>query len=77
MKTDLEGAAARARPHYFLLESYLLKNGSQAQRLGSYIQTARIGMANRLQTAAPVFVLEALVAAHMPQIAHSERLRLA
>jgi hypothetical protein len=45
-----------------------LKNGSQAQRLGSYFQLARIGMAKRLQTMAPVFVLEALVAAHMPQV---------
>ena len=55
-------------PHYFLLESYLLKNGSQAQRLGSYFQLARISMANRLQTVAPAIVLEALVAAHMPQV---------
>ena len=56
------------RPSYFLLESYILKNGSQAQRLASYFQLARIGMAQRLQTVAPAFVLEALVAAHMPQV---------
>jgi len=55
-------------PRLFLLESYLLKNGSQAQRLAGYIQLARIGMANRLKTAAPALVLEALVAAHMPQV---------
>ncbi len=61
----LEGAAT---PRYFLLESYLLKNGSQPQRLAAYIQTARIGMASRLQTVAPALVLEALVAAHMPQV---------
>ena len=66
----VEAATAQknARPGYFLLESYLLKNGSQAQRLASYFQLARIGMAQRLQTAAPAFVLEALVAAHMPQV---------
>lgn len=63
----LEGAAAAA-PRYFLLESYLLKNGTQAQRLASYFQTARIGMASRLQAVAPALVLEALVAAHMPQV---------
>jgi len=67
--TGMENAAqAQVPPRYFLLESYLLKNGSQAQRLGSYFQLARIGMAARLQTVAPVFVLEALVAAHMPQV---------
>jgi hypothetical protein len=67
----MDGAAAaqkNAPPRQFLLESYLLKNGSQLQRLGSYFQLARIGMANRLQTVAPAFVLEALVAAHMPQV---------
>jgi hypothetical protein len=62
----MDGAAAVA-PRYFLLESYLLKNGSQSQRLGSYFQLARIGMADRLRTVAPALVLEALVAAHMPQ----------
>jgi hypothetical protein len=61
-------SAAAAPPRYFLLESYLLKNGSQGQRLGVYFQRARIGMAGRLQTAAPTFVLEALIAAHMPQV---------
>jgi hypothetical protein len=55
-------------PRYFLIESYLLKNGNQAQRLGSYFQLARIGMANRLQTVGPTLVLEAMVAAHMPQV---------
>jgi len=63
----MEGAAV-VPPRYFLLESYLLKNGSQAQRLGSYFQTARIGMAGRMQSVAPSLVLEALVAAHMPQV---------
>jgi len=67
--TSAAGAdQSQVPPHYFLLESYLLKNGSQAQRLGSYFQLARIGMAGRLQIAAPVFVLEALIAAHMPQV---------
>lgn len=64
-RTDGVGAIA---PRYFLLESYLLKNGSQAQRLGSYFQSARIGMAGRLQTVAPSLVLDALIAAHMPQV---------
>jgi len=53
---------------YFLLESYLLKNGSQGQRLATYLQEARLGMAARLKTPAPGLVLEALVAAHMPQV---------
>jgi hypothetical protein len=63
----MEGAAS-APPRYFLLESYLLKNGGQAQRLANYFQAARIGMAGRLQIVAPALVLEALVAAHMPQV---------
>lgn len=63
----MEGATA-VPPRYFLLEGYLLKNGSQAQRLASYLQNARIGMASRLQIVSPAFVLEALVAAHMPQV---------
>ena len=62
-----KGGAERT-PGCFLLESYLLKNGSQAQRLASYFQLARIGMARRLGIPAPAFVLEALVAAHMPQV---------
>jgi hypothetical protein len=60
--------ASATPPRYFLLESYLLQNGSQGQRLAGYMQRARIGMAGRLQTVAPAFVLEALIAAHMPQV---------
>ena len=68
MTSNAMRAEATAAPRYFLLESYLLKNGSQGQRLATYMQNARIGMAGRLQTAAPALVLEALVAAHMPQV---------
>ncbi len=68
MQGAAEQPTAAVRPRYFVLESYLLKNGSQSQRLASYIQTARLGMASRLQTEAPVLVLDALVAAHMPQM---------
>ncbi len=60
---------ARGLPaaRYFLLESYLLKNGSQALRLSNYMRT-RIGLAQQLQIVPPSFVLEALIAAHMPQV---------
>lgn len=68
LAADDTGGAAAPPPRYFLLESYLLKNGSQASRLASYFQNARIGMAERLQAVAPALVLEALVAAHMPQV---------
>jgi len=63
--------AQDARPRsarYFLLESYLLKGGSQGPRLAAYLQEARLGMAERLRTPAPALILEALVAAHMPQV---------
>ena len=63
--------AQDARPRserYFLLESYLLKGGNQGPRLAAYLQEARLGMAARLQTPAPAVILEALVAAHMPQV---------
>ncbi len=61
-------AARTPGARYFLLESYLLKNGSQGQRLATYLQEARLGMAARLKTPPPGLVLEALVAAHMPQV---------
>jgi hypothetical protein len=63
--------AQDARPQsgrYFLLESYLLKGGNQGPRLAAYLQEARVGMAARLKTPAPALILEALVAAHMPQV---------
>ena len=63
--------AQDARPQSarcFLLESYLLKGGSQGPRLAAYLQEARVGMAARLKTPAPALILEALVAAHMPQV---------
>jgi hypothetical protein len=44
-----------------------LKNGSQGDRLAKYFHSARIGMAARLKTPAPAFVLDAHIAAHMPQ----------
>lgn len=60
--------APRSSARYFLLESYLLKGGSQGPRLAAYLQEARVGMAARLKTPAPALILEALVAAHMPQV---------
>jgi hypothetical protein len=56
------------RKRWFHLESYLLKGGSQGQRLAAYLQEARLGMAARLQRPKPGLILEALVAAHMPQV---------
>jgi hypothetical protein len=60
--------ARRSSARYFLVESYLLKGGSQGPRLAAYLQEARVGMAARLKTPAPALILEALVAAHMPQV---------
>ena len=60
--------ARRSNARYFLLESYLMKNGSQGPRLAAYLQEARLAMAARLKTPAPALILEALVAAHMPQV---------
>lgn len=62
-------AAAGAAPKYFLLEQFYLKNGTQGARMASYMQSGVMPAAKRLGIPAPMVVLEALVAAHMPQVA--------
>lgn len=56
-------------PRYFLLEQYFLKNGSQGPRLAEFMKAGPLEAAGRLRVPGPVAVLEALVAAHMPQVA--------
>jgi hypothetical protein len=67
MGIQMQETITASRRH-FLIESYLLKGGNQGPRLAAYLQEARVGMAARLKTPAPALILEALVAAHMPQV---------
>jgi hypothetical protein len=62
-------AAPGAAPKYFLLEQFYLKNGEQGARIAKYLQGGVMEAAKRLRIPAPVAVLEALVAPHMPQVA--------
>ncbi|MCC7157049.1 MAG: NIPSNAP family protein [Bryobacterales bacterium] len=61
-------AAAPARARYYVLDNYYLKNGSQGDRLAEYLRNGLIPAARRLEVPGPAIVLEALVAAHMPQV---------
>lgn len=63
------GAAAGAAPKYFVLEQFFLKNGTQGARIAAYLQSGVMEAARRLRIPAPMAVLEALVAPHMPQVA--------
>ncbi len=56
-------------PHYYLLEQYYLKNGTQGARIADYLKNGPIEASARLGVPGPRFVLEALIAPHMPQVA--------
>lgn len=66
--TNQEQNAPRA-PRYFVLEQYLLRNGSQPGRIHAFFEKGVIPARRRLGLPAPAAVMEALVAAHMPQVA--------
>lgn len=69
MSATMTAAAAGGAPKFFLLEQFYLKNGTQAARIAQYLQGGVMESAKRLGMPAPVAVLEALVAPHMPQVA--------
>lgn len=56
-------------PHYYLLQQYYLKNGTQGARIAEYLKNGLLEAATRLGVPGPRFVLEALIAPHMPQVA--------
>ena len=64
------GAAVPAdeKRRVFILEQYFLKNGSQVQRIHDHLGKAALPALGRAH-AGPRIVLEAVVAAHQPQIA--------
>ncbi|MBI4876821.1 MAG: NIPSNAP family protein [Acidobacteria bacterium] len=69
MVTAANAAPAAEKPkRVFLLEQFFLKNGTQRARIDDYLSQGSIPALSRLQSG-PVIVLEALVAAHMPQVA--------
>lgn len=63
-----QSGEARA-PRLFVLEQYFLKNGSQPGRIHAFFEKGAIPARRRLGLPAPAVVMEALVAAHMPQVA--------
>jgi hypothetical protein len=54
---------------FYLLQQFYLKNGTQGARLAEYLKDGLLPAASRLGVPGPKIVLEALVAAHMPQVA--------
>lgn len=65
----LPAEGKESAPHYYLLEQYYLKNGTQAGRIADYLKNGPIEASARLGVPGPRFVLEAVAAPHMPQIA--------
>jgi hypothetical protein len=62
--------ATRAnKTRFYRLEQFYLKNGTQGTRLAEYLKDGLMPGAMRLGVPGPRIVLEALVAAHMPQVA--------
>jgi hypothetical protein len=60
--------AAPGKNHYYVLEQYFLKNGTQGGRLAEYLQSGLLPAAARLGVPGPRIILEALAAPHMPQV---------
>lgn len=69
----MEGLAqtpgAPRAPRFFVLEQYYLRNGSQPARVLSFLEKGALAARRRLALPAPAVVMEAIVAAHMPQVA--------
>ena len=61
-------SAAPPRARFYVLDNYYLRNGDQGTRLAEFLQSGLIPAARRLEVPGPALVLEALVAAHMPQV---------
>ena len=62
-------AAENSSIRYYLLETYYLRNGDQGSRLAEWLREGLLPACARLKVPGPRFVLEGLVAAHMPQVA--------
>lgn len=62
-------SGAPRAPRCFLLEQYLLKNGSQPGRIHAFFEKGAIPARRRLGLPGPAVVMEALAAAHLPQLA--------
>jgi hypothetical protein len=62
-------AAAPPKFRYFAIELYKLKNGTQLTRLHDYFSKHRVPAMQQAIEGAPLLVMEALVAPHMPQVA--------
>ncbi len=60
-------AADNQKTKLYLMESYALRNGTQAARLHSYFSKSALPALNKIHSG-PKIVLEALVARHMPQV---------
>lgn len=69
MNMSAQTAGAPRAPRCFVLQQYFLRNGSQPGRLHAFLEKGLLAACRRLKAPAPAFVLEALVAPHMPQIA--------
>lgn len=69
MEGMTQSESAPRAPRYFVLEQYLLKNGSQPGRIHAFFEKGVIPARLRLGLPAPAVVMEALAAAHMPQVA--------
>ncbi|MCX7603021.1 MAG: hypothetical protein N2036_03005, partial [Bryobacteraceae bacterium] len=69
MSPSMQQAGAPRAPRYYVLQQYFLRNGSQPGRLHAFLEKGLLSACRRLKAPAPAFVLEALVAPHMPQIA--------
>jgi hypothetical protein len=68
---SLPGGSAMAAPgkiRYYALAQYFLKNGTQGARLAEYLQRGLLPAAAKLGVPAPMVILEALAAPHMPQV---------
>jgi hypothetical protein len=61
-------ASPRSTTRYYLLENYYLRHSTQVARIHDFLRDGLLPSASRIQDGAKIF-LEAVVAAHMPQVA--------
>lgn len=69
MNSLAQTSGAPRAPRFFVLAQYYLKNGSQPGRILAFLEKDELAARRRLGLPLPAAVLEALVAAHMPQVA--------
>ena len=68
MGVAMSGAATDSkRTAFYVMQSFLMKNGSQVPRIHEYLAKGGIPNIQKLHNG-PIIALEALVAAHMPQV---------